>query len=247
MTEKEKTLLKQTVCQGASPQELDVFIAVCERTGLDPHARQVYFIKRGGRGTTQVSIDGLRSIAERTGEMDGLDTHWCGPDGKWVDVWLSNDPPAAARVRVYRKGCQHPFTGIAKWSEYSSSGPIWTRMPALMLAKCSSSLALRCSFPLQLSGLYTQEEMAQADAPLVREPMASSPPDGYDAYRTSILKASKTLGPEGATTAYNLGTKDLKSWLAKDTETLTAITSTNASYAQPKKRVAKKAAVKRDE
>jgi phage recombination protein Bet len=245
MTEEEKTLLSQTVCKDASQVELDVFVAVCEKTGLDPHARQIYYIKRGGRGTTQVSIDGLRSIAERTGEMDGLDTHWCGDAGEWVDVWLSNDPPAAARVRVYRKGCQHPFTGIAKWSEYQAGGPMWKRMPALMLGKTANALALRSAFPLQLSGLYTQDEMAQADVPLGMEPTPSGPPDGYAAYFTSILNASREEGPASAKAAYASGTTELKAWLARDSAGLENITSTNAAYTPTKKRVTKKR-VKRD-
>jgi phage recombination protein Bet len=158
-------LIKKTIAPDASDNELALFLSQCQRTGLDPFSRQIYFIKRGGKGTTQVSIDGFRVIAERSGEMDGQDVAWCAEDGLWRDVWLENAPPAAARVLVYRKGCSHPFPAIARWTEYNAGGNMWAKMPANQLAKCAEGLALRKAFPHQLAGLYTTEEMGQAEQP----------------------------------------------------------------------------------
>lgn len=173
-------LIKTTIAKGASDQELALFMAQCERTGLDPFSRQIYWISRGGRGSTQVSIDGFRVIAERSGEMDGQEVAWCDDNGVWADVWLKKEPPAAARVLVYRKGCSKPFPAIAKFAEYNAGGPMWTKMPANQIAKCAEALALRKAFPHQLSGLYTPDEMAQADQPPVvveaPKPAISLPP-----------------------------------------------------------------------
>jgi phage recombination protein Bet len=193
MTPEQVELIKRTIAVGATNDELALFLAQCARTGLDAFARQIYFIKRKQKnadgtytlkGSVQVSIDGFRVVAERTGELNGQDLAWCGDDGVWRDVWLSKENPAAARVIVYRKGCDHGFPGVARWSEYQAGGPMWQKMPATMLAKCAEALALRKAFPHQLSGLYTSDEMdqaksAQPEAPAeVIRPLAELPQDG---------------------------------------------------------------------
>lgn len=145
---------------------VEAFLAHCQRTGLDPIARQIYAINRKGRWGIQVSIDGARLIAERSGEYEGQTAaQWTADGREWFDVWLDAKAPAAARVGVYRKGFREAVYGVARFSEYNAGGPMWQKMPATMIAKCAESLALRKAFPQDLSGLYTSEEMDQAGQP----------------------------------------------------------------------------------
>jgi len=155
-------LISSTIAPGCTNDELRLFAYACQRTGLDPFSKQIYAIKRGGKMTIQAGIDGLRAIAERTGQLDGSETYWCGEEGEWRDVWLSSKPPAAAKTIVHRKGSQHPFVGVARFADYNAGQGLWSKMPAAMIAKCSEALALRKAFPADMSGVYTTDEMDQA-------------------------------------------------------------------------------------
>lgn len=160
----DRELIRRTVAKGTTDDELSMFLHQAERMGLDPLAKQIHAIKRGANLSIQVSIDGLRTIAARSGEMDGREgPFWCGDDGQWSEVWLAKTPPAAAKVTIYRKGHGRGYTAVARWDSYRQNTPIWTKMPDLMLAKCAESLALRQAFPAEMSGVYTHEEMGQAD------------------------------------------------------------------------------------
>lgn len=151
-------IIKESICKGATDSELQFFLQVCKRTGLDPFSRQIYSIPRGGQRTIQVGIDGLCLIADRTGKyMPGKES-----------VFGYTSTGAIYSCTAYikkqaRDGSWHEVSAIAFWDEYNAGQGLWKKMPRRMLEKCALALCLRKAFPSDLSGLYTHEEMDQAD------------------------------------------------------------------------------------
>ncbi len=189
------TALAHMGVQGASDADLAIFFHECRRTGLDPFARQIHMIGRNAKDpktdrwvtkfTIQTGIDGYRLIADRADKADGgsreyEDTQWCGVDGKWVDVWTADESPVAARVVVLRNGRRFP--AVARYKAYvqtkrdGSPNSIWASRDAEQLEKCAEALALRKAYPRDLSGIYTDAEMAKAAERVEVEPPTASAP-----------------------------------------------------------------------
>jgi len=165
-------LIKNTVAKGATDAELGLFIWTAQMRGLNPLTRQIHLVKRkqGDKevAVIQTGIDGFRLIADRTqryapSPKPTLFEYEKGTDGKRYLV----------RATVYGMkivgGQAFEFSATAKFREYAQSfggklGNMWQKMPETMLEKCAEAKLLRKGFPEELSGLYTDEEMAQADS-----------------------------------------------------------------------------------
>ena len=177
-----RNLIKKSYCKNTTDLEFMLFIEQCKNLKLNPMAGQISMIKiwdttvNSEVAIAVVRIDGFRSIAHRTGQFAGrIGPEWCGDDGVWKDIWLSNKPPAAARVGILRKDCQNAIWGTALYKSYcrfrkKDGAPMamWATMPEVMLAKCAEAQALRSSFPIDLGGAYSHEEMDQANSEYVQ-------------------------------------------------------------------------------
>lgn len=173
----EIALISHTVAIGAPLQELAAFLYACRETGLKPLLRQVYWIRRGGKGALQVGIDGFRSIAESSGAYAGSEP----PIFRGVVKLGDRNVPERASVTVWRivSGHKSAFTGEAYWQEfYPGDGPdgaMWRKMPHRMLSKTAEAEALRKGFPAQLSSVSMSADAGEDEARMAVEQQTGPP------------------------------------------------------------------------
>lgn len=176
-TQEQRELVRNTVAQGATDVELDYFLQYTAAKGLDPFAKEAWFIKsqdytdkRGrhvkGRVQIMTGIEGFFRIANSHPQYDGVE-HEYGPElsvsigeGKAIKTheWIES--------LVYRKDRKRPERRRAYWNEfsqelvtYSGKLSLWAQKPRYMLEKCADAIALRKAFPQELGDLYVAEEM----------------------------------------------------------------------------------------
>lgn len=173
LTRDQLDLVKRTVAQDATDDELRLFLHDCGRRGVHPLDRLIHFTKRGGKYVPITSIDFMRSRAAATGEYAGNDN----------PVFVYGDPdakhPTESTVTVWRmvQGTRCAFTATARWSEYNPGQGLdfmWKKMPHVLLSKCAEALALRKGFPQEVAGLYAAEEMDQAKEVPLRIPVPTA-------------------------------------------------------------------------
>ena len=160
-SEKIRTAVREVINPDLKDEHLYLFFHECQRRGVHPLDRMIHPVVREGRLTIQAGIDYLRSLAEKSGEYFGQDPP--------VFVWDEKNPgrPLEATVTVYRRIRDEKvkFIATARYRSYvalkkdGSPTFLWVKAPDVMLSKCAEALALRKAFPVQLGGLYAEEEL----------------------------------------------------------------------------------------
>lgn len=167
-------LITNTVAKGATPDELKLFLYRCQNLGLDPlKPGQIYFIKYGNSpGTIVVGIEGFRARASKTSKLSGIKRGAIrSADGTLIGGW----------AEVYRNDWKEPAREEVPLSEYSTGKGQWLKMPETMVKKVAEAAALRMAFPDDLGGVYTKEEMDQAEVDSHRVgPQQPEPGDGFE-------------------------------------------------------------------
>ncbi|EQD73114.1 phage recombination protein Bet, partial [mine drainage metagenome] len=134
----------------STADEIAFGLEVARRIGLDVWLGQVKFLRFDPADKIHpfVGIDGMRAVAERSGQYDGreIDVELAkGPDGR--------EKPVKAVCRVHRKDWSRPLVeevwfeeAVRKRKDGQPTRP-WVEMPVTMLRKAAEERALRASLP----------------------------------------------------------------------------------------------------
>ena len=175
--------VRNSIFPKATDAQLMLFFHKCQTMGVHPLDGMIHpSVYRGSTGEPDkvvfvTSIDVLRS---RSSENDnGMDEPEFGPMIDQETEAVTMQAPEWARVKVYKKGVDRPYVGVARWKEYypgEKRGHQYRQKPYLMLAKCAEALARRIAFPKELDKLYTPEEMEATTAMLAGVTVKSAKP-----------------------------------------------------------------------
>jgi hypothetical protein len=184
-----------------APQaDLDVFLHVSQRMGLDPFAKQIYliyrlanegFFRNGSwvdnyvkKPSIQTGIDGFRVTRERAAKREDVKvdyepTTWYDKEGNGYDVWLWDYPPTACRVVVkISDGRRYPstlrFNEYAQRSKKKELTGRWAEGHSHQIEKCCEADGLRKAFPQDYSGVVL-EDMAPLQDEDAQEPQPERP------------------------------------------------------------------------
>jgi hypothetical protein len=147
-------VLQRTICAKFSIEQLQLYLTICHRKGVDPFTEAYGFPNNEGGLAFGLRIDGMRSLAMRTGDYIRRE----------VELLLVGEGDHKGEVygavaRIWRKGMEAPVVEEALFSEYKRAGFGWEKYPETMIRKVAESKALRAAFPDALAGVYEPSEI----------------------------------------------------------------------------------------
>jgi hypothetical protein len=152
----------------ASQGDLEMYAAAARHLDLSIPAGEIALVPYGDTNHIQITIEGRRTIAHRTGRLRGIQgPQWCGPrrfnaDGAklpldWEEVWTGAGNPYAARCFVLVEGWDTPVNGTCRFVEFQQpTSPVWKKYPAHMLGNAAEKLALRRGFSAEIGRALTE-------------------------------------------------------------------------------------------
>lgn len=163
-------VIKNTVAKGATNDEFQMFIHLCQRYSLDPFLKEIWFIKYGNSQDSPIimtSRDGYLKIAQQNDNFEGLKS-FVVREGDIFEIDAQTDAVihkfGAKRGKIigawaaaYHK-TRRPAVCFVEFEEYKKNSDVWKKYPSAMIQKVAEVFVLKRQFGI--SGLVTQEEMS---------------------------------------------------------------------------------------
>lgn len=147
--------------------QIDFFATVCEKKKLDPMLKQIHLVERKSKDaagkwvasyTIQAGIDGMRVIAQRNCKIKSYK--------RWVEK-REDDLYGCCEIDTEDRGKYYDELPYQEYVQTKSDGKpthFWAKFKQTMIKKCAEESVLRMMAPEDLSGVYGDDEMQQADS-----------------------------------------------------------------------------------
>lgn len=169
LTNEQIKLLEQNkiIPAGCPTEQVAYFHEVCKRKKLDPFQRQIHLVERKSKDfsgnwvksyTIQAGIDGMRAIAQRNAKIISY-KRWVEKreDGLYGICEIATEDRG-----IYRD--ELPYDEYVQTKSDGKPNNFWAKFPQTMIKKCAEESVLRMMTPEDLSGVYGDDEMMQADS-----------------------------------------------------------------------------------
>ena len=218
----EIALIKQRFPADLTESEFQQFMARARNAGLCPLRRQIMALAHRQKGSSKkamtviVTIDGFRALAYRADPGHGTTIKYLHGDEQWKMFPPLKALPIAAMCTVMRGTTGREVSKIAMWAEHGAGKAMnWTSMPAHMLGKVAEGLALRSAFPLELSGLYSDDEISEPSPTPTPTPSPTPTPTPTPAPPSAPAQGEITPEPDaydGAAPITAAQARQLREW-----------------------------------
>jgi phage recombination protein Bet len=171
----------------ADRSQIAYFFEICKRKKLDPFLKHVHMIERNERDpkhegqwlksyTIQTSLDGMRVIAQRNVKIISYK--------RWTKK-MENEIYGCCEISTEDRGLysdEVPFSEYVGKTKQGEVTKFWKQFPQTMIKKVAEESVLRMLCPEDLSGVFGDDEMDQAENPkqLVPEKPIAMIPEKLD-------------------------------------------------------------------
>ena len=153
-------VLQATICSKLTVPQLQLYVTICARKGVDPFTEAYGFPNPDGGIAFGLRIDGMQALAARTGELLSVKVETLTHDNADGTKGL-----VGARCTIERDGMSEPVVEEAYMAEYDRGDMGWKQFPETMIRKVARAKCLRVAFADALSGVYEPAEVADERSP----------------------------------------------------------------------------------